>query len=92
MTVLPVTSICSSGTPSRSRLSRALVVGAKCRSAITPVRRRLASSGQGCCRLPVRSPASTWPMGMCRWNAARPAMKLVVVSPWTSTISGLTCS
>lgn len=32
---------------SRSRLSRDFFVGGKCRSAITPVRLRLASSGQG---------------------------------------------
>ncbi|MOA48109.1 hypothetical protein D3C78_1708050 [compost metagenome] len=63
ITVLPVTSMLALDTPSRSRLSWLMVVGAKCRSAITPVRCRLASSGHGARRLPVRNPASTWPMG-----------------------------
>ena len=63
ITVLPVVRMRASSTPSASKASRALAVGAKWAAASTPVSLRLASSGQGESRLPVRSPASTWPTG-----------------------------
>ena len=47
ITVFPVTQIESPLTPSRSRLSRARAVGAKCSSARFPMRRRFISSGNG---------------------------------------------
>ena len=62
ITVLPVTLMLAASMPSRSRLSRAVVVGAKCRLTSGAASLRLASSGKGEARLPVRSPASTWPM------------------------------
>ncbi|MOA34143.1 hypothetical protein D3C78_1554980 [compost metagenome] len=65
MTVLPVTTIFSQAMPSLSRLSWELEVGAKCRLARTPVSLRLASSGHGEYRLPVRRPASTWATEIC---------------------------
>ena len=66
MTVLPVTVIRSSVTPSRSSAARAPSVGAKW-SAISGVASlRFTSSGKGDQMLPVRSPASTCPMGIRR--------------------------
>src|SRR5437899_931623 len=47
ITGLPVTVTFSGGTPSRSRLSRAHTVGAKCHSLMAVVICRLASSGKG---------------------------------------------
>ncbi len=47
ITVLPVTTTASAGTPSLSRLRRERSVGAKCKAASDPVTLRLASSGQG---------------------------------------------
>ena len=47
MTVLPVTTIRSCGTPSRVRLSFAVSVGAKCKSAMASVSLRFISSGKG---------------------------------------------
>jgi len=63
MTVLPVTSMRSAAMPSRIRLSRDCVVGAKCRSDRQLASLRFISSGQGEWMFPVRSPASTWPTG-----------------------------
>ena len=66
MTVFPVTEMVSSGMPSRSRAALAASVGAKLSVISGAARRRFASSGNGDQMLPVRSPASTWPMGICR--------------------------
>ena len=41
---------------------------------------------------PVRSPASTWPTGMPRWKAASAPAIAVVVSPCTSTRSGVSAA
>ena len=51
-------------TPSRSRFSLLVEVGARCRRAIWLVILRLASSGNGESRSPLRSPASTCTTGM----------------------------
>ncbi len=66
MTVLPVTVMLVSGMLSRSSAERAASVGAKW-SAINGVASlRFTSSGKGDQILPVRSPASTCPIGMRR--------------------------
>ena len=66
MTVFPVTEMVSSGTASRSRAARAASVGAKWSATSGVASLRFTSSGKGDQMLPVRSPASTWPMGMRR--------------------------
>ncbi len=60
--VFPVTNIMSSETPSANKCCLAVSVGAKCRSAITPVSLRFISSGKGSYLLKVRRPASTCPI------------------------------
>ena len=92
MTVLPVTTTLSADEPSCTRLSAASVVGAKCMLARSPMIRRLASSGNGLLMSYVRRPASMCPTGMPWWKAAKVAAMAVVVSPWTSTVSGSTSS
>ena len=59
ITVFPVTNIVSGFTPSFIRFALLFFVGAKCKSAITPVIRRFISSGNGKYLSYVRSPAST---------------------------------
>ncbi|MNT21936.1 hypothetical protein D3C72_1572960 [compost metagenome] len=61
ITVLPVT-VMRPARFSRSRLPRDSAVGAKSRSPTASTTRRFISSGKGIARLPVRSPASTWPI------------------------------
>ena len=89
MPVLPVTKTWSSGTFSRTRLSRFENVGAKCMQAIDEMSWRFSSSGNGV-RLspPVRSPASTCITGTRRWKAASAEAIAELVSPWTSTQAG----
>ncbi len=66
MTVLPVTVMASSGTPSRRSAAREAPVGAKWSDTRGVASRRFASSGNGDQTFPVRNPASTWPIGMRR--------------------------
>ena len=63
MTVLPVTLTVCGSVFSRSRLSRLVVVGHRCRVVTWLMSRRLASSGKGEEMSPVRRPASTWRTG-----------------------------
>ena len=91
-TVLPVTTMVAGSIDSRSRLSRAVAVGARCRVATTPVSRRLASSGNGERRLPVRNPASTCTTGTPARKLASEAANALVVSPCTTTASGRSVS
>ena len=58
---LPVTEMRRGSIPSANKLRCAISVGAKCRAASRVAITRFISSGNGCHRSPVRSPASTWP-------------------------------
>ena len=84
-TVLPIRSTRSGSTCSRSSASAARRVGARCRSATTPISLRLASSGNGEERSPERSPASRCTSGIRRHIATRPPTSTDVVSPCTTT-------
>ena len=88
MAVLPVTVIVRSSAPSRFRFSSAPGVGANRYAETRSTTTRFISSGNGASKRPERSPASTWPTGTPRWNAASAVAIAVVVSPCTSTTSG----
>ena len=64
MPEFPVTKMRSPATPSAASRLAASAVGAKCSAASRVVTTRFISSGKGCARSPVRSPASTCPTGM----------------------------
>ena len=63
-------------------------VGARWNAAIREITCRFSSSGKGVSVVPVRSPASTWPTGIRRLNAASAAAAADEVSPWTSAVTG----
>ena len=92
MTVLPVTRITLSATPSLRKAWRARSVGAKHRSATASVMTRFISSGNGFHLSKVRRPASTCPILIRVWCAAMAEAMTVVVSPCTSTQSGRSCT